>query len=144
MTRYVLPAAAAAIALVVGAPSVVHAQVAPPLVQPVTTSDVINANAPIVGQPQPGPYDAPYAEAETFTTTIGPAYVVPIAPAVYSHPITPRTTWIPGHFEWDPTRSNYVYVDGQYIEAPRENAQWIQGHWVQTPTSWIWIQGTWN
>ena len=147
MTRYVLPAAVVALALgtVLGVSSPAHAQiVAAPPMQPVAmpSNDVSTVNATIYGQPQPGPYD----ETETYsiTTTFGPAYAAPVPPAAYAHPITPRTTWIPSHYEWDPTRSNYVYVEGQYIEAPRENAQWIPGHWVQTPSSWIWIQGTWN
>jgi hypothetical protein len=62
----------------------------------------------------------------------------------YGHPVTPRTVWIPSHFDWDPARSNYVYIEGQYVEAPRENAQWIPGHWAETPAAWIWIDGTWN
>ena len=133
MIKYVLPAAVAALALgtMVGAPAAVHAQMAPPM-QPALPNTATNANATIIGQPQPGPND--YYDQ---------GYAAPM-PAPYALPISPRTTWIPGHYEWDPNTSNYVYAEGSYVEAPRDNAQWIPGHWVQTPTSWIWMQGRWS
>ena len=137
MIKYGLPVAAAA--LILAAPAA-NAQLLQPAPPPMPVYGATNASATITGQPQPGPED--YAP---------PGYAQPMAPGYaqpmlmpYGHPITPRTVWIPGHYDWDPARSNYVYTDGQYVEAPRESAQWIPGHWVQTPTSWIWIDGTWN
>ena len=130
MIKYVLPAAVAAIAL--GAPAAVHAQVVVQPTQPVVINGyVTNANATIVGQPQPGPYEESYTYARPIP------YAQPVMPS-------PRTTWIPGHYDWSPATNNYVFIDGQYLEAPRENAQWIPGHWAQTPTAWIWISGGWN
>jgi hypothetical protein len=35
-------------------------------------------------------------------------------------------------------------MEGQYVQAPHQNAQWIPGHWSQTPTAWIWVDGRWN
>jgi hypothetical protein len=143
MIKLALPAAVAVIAL--GAPAVSHAQMAPPM-QPVQPNGVVtNANATITGQPQPGPYDvdqggvyqAPLAQPMA-------PYAPRLGPVFYTQPVTPRTTWIPAHYDWDPSTSNYVYTEGQFVEAPRENAQWLPGHWIQTPTSWIWIDGTWN
>jgi hypothetical protein len=132
MIKYGLPVAVAA--LVLGAPAV-HAQLTQPMAPPPPPNyDITNANATITGQPQPGPGD--YAPP--------PALAQPV-PVPYEPPgVTPRTVWIPGHYDWDPSRGNYVYILGQYVEAPRENAQWIPGHWVQTPTAWIWIDGTWQ
>jgi len=144
MINYVLPAAVAALALgtVAAAPGVAQAQMAPPtqLAPPANISNVNNANATIVGQPQPGPTD--YADPG-FAQPMPNPYGQPM-PGPYVQPISPRTTWIPGHYNWDPTTSNYVYTDGQYVEAPTATAQWIPGHWVQTPSSWIWINGTWK
>jgi hypothetical protein len=138
MIKYVLPAAVAALALgtVAGAPAAVHAQMPQPMQQPMP-NNATNANATITGQPQPGPND--YYGAPMYQ-----GYAVPVVPAPYMQPVSPRTTWIPGHYDWNPSTSNYVYMEGRYVEAPRENAQWIPGHWVQTPTSWIWINGGWN
>jgi len=131
MIKFILPAAVAA--LVLGAPAV-HAQLAQPMPPAMPNNPVTNANATITGQPQPGPNDQGYAQ---------PMPGQPM-PGQMGQPISPRTTWIPGHYDWDPTTSNYRYTDGQYIEAPHENAQWIPGHWAQTPTAWIWINGGWN
>jgi hypothetical protein len=137
MIRYALTAAVAALAL--SAPFAVHAQAYPQPMPQAAPNMTINANATIVGQPQPGPndYDQGYANPGM------PAYGAPM-PGPYAQPISPRTTWIPGHYEWDPNANNYAWTDGRYVEAPRENAQWVPGHWRQTPTSWIWINGNWN
>jgi hypothetical protein len=126
MIKYGLPAAVAA--LVLGG-SAANAQFVPPA--PPAPPNYTNVSTTITGQPQPTQEDY-----------VAPGYVQPII-IPYGHPITPRTVWIPGHYDWDPARSNYVFIDGQYVEAPRENAQWIPGHWIQTPTSWIWIDGNW-
>jgi hypothetical protein len=132
MIKFILPAAVAALAL--GAPAVAHAQLAQPMPPAMPNNNMTNANAVIVGQPQPGPNDA----NQTYAQPMPGVYGQPM------QPISPRTTWIPGPYDWDPATSNYVYTDGQYIEAPRENAQWLPGHWAQTPTAWIWINGGWN
>jgi hypothetical protein len=129
MIKYGLPVAVAALFL--AAPAA-NAQLVQPVPPAPPNYNVTNANATITGQPQPGPED--YA---------APVYAQPqFIP--YGRPISPRTVWIPGHYDWDAARSNYVFIDGQYVEAPRENAQWIPGHWMETPASWIWIDGTWN
>ena len=150
MIKLVLPAAVAAIAL--AAPLAVQAQTVQPMQQPspyngtdasvpnpgpmqpgMTETTTTNVNAPIAGEPQPGPADMAYPGA--------PGYGV-APPAM--QPMSPRTTWIPGHYNWDPSTSNYVWTSGQYMEAPTTTAQWIPGHWEQTPTAWIWINGGWR
>ncbi|HWB48709.1 MAG TPA: hypothetical protein VG651_06335 [Stellaceae bacterium] len=129
MIRYGLPVAAVALLL---SPATPHAQMTQPIA-PAPGYAATDTNATIIGQPQPGPAD--YA---------APGYAQPMPMPFVGRAITPRTVWIPGHYDWDPSRGNYVYTEGQYVEAPRENAQWIPGHWVETPTSWIWIDGTWH
>jgi len=129
MIKYGLPAAVAA--LILAAPAA-NAQTINPAAPPAPRGyDVTNVT--ITGQPQPVPEDY-----------VAPVYAQPMVMVPYGRPITPRTVWIPGHYDWDPARSNYVYIEGQFVEAPRENAQWIPGHWAETPSSWIWIDGTWN
>ena len=141
MIKYVLPAAVAAIALVT-APSLSHAQMAQPMRPAQPYGNMTNANATITGQPQPGPNDPAYGQMQQ-PQMAQPAYGQPM-PGYYTQPVTPRTTWIPGHYDWDPSTSNYVFTEGQYVEAPATTAQWVPGHWVQTPTSWIWIDGGWK
>jgi WXXGXW repeat (2 copies) len=139
MIKYVLPAGAVALAL--GVPAA-QAQMAPPIpAEPygytTTTSTTISGD---------GQAAAPnYAELQPGYGAAGPGDMAPTPmPGFYPPPVTPRTTWIPGHYNWDPTRSNYVWTGGHYAEAPADTAQWVPGHWVQTPTSWIWIEGGWK
>jgi len=101
-----------------------------------TTTDI---KTTIVGRPQPGPdlYAYPGAPGDGMAPPSG--YVEEDV-----RPVSPRTTWIPGHYNWDPDTSNYVWTRGQFIEAPTATAQWIPGHWEQTPTAWIWINGGWR
>ena len=143
MIRYALPAAIAALAL--GAPIAANAQTAmPPQVMPVTTPNTsVNANAAIVGQPQPGPDDY-YSGVQTPL----PVYPGAPMPGPFAQPapmtVSPRTVWIPGAYNWDPNRQTYAWTQGQYVEAPTEDARWVPGHWAETPTSWIWVDGRWN
>jgi hypothetical protein len=145
MIKYILPAAIAAVALgtLAGAPAIGHAQLAQPM-PPQMPTNATNANATIIGQPQPGPDDQAYGQVPPGPMQPMPGLYGQPAPAMMQPGFSPRTTWIPGHYDWNPNTSNYVYTGGQYVEAPRENAQWIPGHWVQTPTSWIWLEGSWN
>jgi hypothetical protein len=105
-------------------------------------SAITNANATMIGQqPQPGLNDQGYATSGY--SAAAPSDAAPM-PGQYAPAMSPRTTWIPGHYNWDPNTSNYVWTSGQYLEAPTTTAQWVPGHWAQTPTSWIWIQGGWH
>jgi len=143
MIRYVLPAAVAALAL--NAPLAARAQVVQPVPQPQPAPNYTtntSTSTTITGRPQP--VHPGYTEETETYSTIGPALAPPLYPQPIPMVVSPRTTWIPGHYDWDPATSNYAWVEGQFVEAPRENAQWIPGHWTQTPTAWIWINGGWN
>jgi hypothetical protein len=124
MIKYAFTGAAFA-ALALGAPAIGHAQMTQPMAQP--TPNVINTNATAADQGYVNPYATPM-------------------PGAYGQPAPfgPRSVWIPGRYNWDPGSNNYVWTDGQFVEAPRENAQWLPGHWEQTPTAWIWVDGRWN
>jgi hypothetical protein len=155
MIKSVLAATAAAVAL--AAPLAVQAQpvepIAPPLPNDATNARVISGgpmgpgptemapdiNTAIIGQPQPGPDEYAYPGAPGYGMAPPSGYVEEEV-----RPISPRTTWIPSHYNWDPDTSNYVLTRGQFIEAPTATAQWIPGHWEQTPTAWIWINGGWR
>ena len=140
MIRYALPAA---VALALSAPLAAHAQtaLAPQAMPAAMPATSVNANAAIVGQPQPGPNDY-------YSATPTPVYPGAPMPGPYGQPapmtVSPRTVWIPGIYNWDPNRQTYVWTQGQYVEAPTEDARWAPGHWAETPTSWIWVDGRWN
>jgi hypothetical protein len=74
----------------------------------------------------------------------GPALVPVLAPVPMVSVPPAGMTWLQGHYNWDPTRQTYVWIEGQYVQAPHQNAQWSPGHWTQTPTAWIWVDGRWN
>jgi hypothetical protein len=153
MIRYVLPAAIAMLAI--GAPAALHAQTAPPP-QPLAPNMTTNTNATVTGQPQPGvnddantqanqTYGQPMAQPGQPMAPPAPPMAQPAQPPGPMQPgFTPRTVWIPGTYNWDPAQQRYAWANGQYVEAPRENAQWLPGHWAQTPTAWIWLDGRWQ
>lgn len=142
MIKPVLPAMVAAIALgtLVAAPLTGQAQTMQPMPQPspYTTNASVTTTTTTSG-PQSGEYTYPGSPGYAVAPPMG--YV---EPAPFARPMSPRTTWIPGHYNWDPATSNYVWTAGQYIEAPTATAQWIPGHWEETPTAWIWIEGGWH
>jgi hypothetical protein len=74
----------------------------------------------------------------------GPALVPAPMPAPMASAPPAGVTWVQGHYNWDPTRQNYVWIEGQYVQSPHLNAQWVPGHWMQTPTAWIWLDGRWD
>lgn len=146
MIKSVLPATVAAIALgtLVAAPLAVQAQMVQPIQRPapyaanasITTTEPATEATTV--EVRPGEYTYPGSPGYAVAPMVYPE------PVPYAQPISPRTTWIPGHYNWDPATSNYVWTVGQYIEAPTATAQWIPGHWEQTPTAWICINGGWH
>jgi hypothetical protein len=150
MIKYALPAAVAVIALT--APVIAQAQIMQPTPQfPPSNNNLTNANATIAGQVQPAPGEytdqalvQPMAQPPMAVQPAAPGQYLQPMPGTVVQPISPRTTWIPGHYNWDPNTSNYVWTDGQYVEAPTASAQWTPGHWVQTPSAWIWVNGGWH
>jgi hypothetical protein len=141
MIKYALSAAVAALAL--GAPGAVEAQTAVPQAMPGTMPDTtVNTTTTVVGQPQPGSPDYYNYNATQMPAPYAPPAIPYAQPA--PAPISPRTLWIPGTYNWDPSRQTYVWTQGQYVEAPSETAQWVPGHWTETPTSWIWVDGRWQ
>src|SRR5690348_8269275 len=72
---------------------------------------------------------APSAGSTVSTTIIAPT--PPPAPRVETLPPPPgpRMVWVPGHCCWE--RDQYVWLDGRYMEPPREHAAWTAGRWVE-------------
>ena len=121
MTKFVVPAALAALALCT--PVAVQAQTfAYPQAPTVTTRDALDE----FGGPS-GYFGGP-APLVARPMTVAP----------------PDVMWIQGHYNWNPAIQSYAWIEGQYVQAPHQNAQWVAGHWTQTPTAWIWVGGRWN
>ena len=120
MLKHALPAMVAALAL--AAPAAAGAQTVLP--QPVIV-------APSVLQPT-----APVAEDDEYYYDYGtPVRLVPV----------PQTAiWIPGHYNWDADSQSYVWLDGEFVQPPHPGAHWVDGHWRETPTDWLWVAGHWS
>jgi hypothetical protein len=135
MIKYALPAAIAAMAL--GAPVMAEAQMSQPM--PLTNPAMSNTSpaAPAGLQPQPGADSAYGFNAQPIMEQPDGTPMVAVA-------VPPGAVWIAGHYNWDAASQNYVWLNGQFVLPPHPNAQWVAGHWQQTPTSWIWLDGRWN
>jgi len=143
MIKYALSAAVAMLAL--GAPGAVHAQAAQPMpsVYPsgpvmtrtsTTTTVTTTTRVPHAG----GAGDRDFGlsgDAAIEEPDLAPLSVA-LAP--------PGAVWVPGHYDWDAARQNYVWHGAQLTLPPHPNAQWIAGHWRETPTAWVWVDDRWN
>jgi hypothetical protein len=134
MIRYVVPAALAAIALC--APVASQAQ-------------SVSVNGPVNIQNYP---NSPNVTSASTTYNDEGRFGAGYYQGAYAAPMTPmampgappNTTWVQGHYNWDPSRQSYVWIESQLVQQPHLNAQWSPGHWQQTPTAWIWVDGRWN
>jgi hypothetical protein len=72
----------------------------------------------------------------------GPA--APPAPRVIERPAAPSQglVWRAGHYIYE--NGNYVWVDGQWVQPPYEQATWVDGHWIDKNGRQIWIEGHWE
>ena len=140
MTKYALCAAVAALAL--GAPGAVHAQpvqlapgITPP--HPVATRTSTTTTVTTTGMRNAGG-----ANDRDFGLSGDAAIDEPdLAPLAA---VPPGAVWIPGHYDWSAARRNYVWLDGRFTLPPHPDAQWVAGHWQETPSSWVWVDGRWN
>jgi hypothetical protein len=142
MIKSALPAAVAALTL--SAPAIALAQATQPM--PITTPNPAMSNTSttttIPTQPQADPATYGSNRYDGDGQFVPPMIQQPdMAPVVA---LPPGAVWIPGQYNWDPAAGNYAWAAGQFVLPPRPNAQWIAGHWQQTPTSWIWLDGRWN
>lgn len=57
-------------------------------------------------------------------------------------PANPNAEWIPGYWQWDVARNDFVWVSGVW-RAPPPGRQWVPGYWHQTGTGFQWVPGLW-
>ncbi len=142
MTRYAVLAAVPALAL--GAPAFADELPIADPPEPVAPAPAVQVQPPPVTMhtdPATGQTVAtmvlPTAPAPTQPPPPQPAALVPTVPS-------PGFVWIPGHYNWDPDRYTYVWLVGQYVQRPRENAHWVDGRWQLQPYGWVWVDGHWE
>jgi hypothetical protein len=50
--------------------------------------------------------------------------------------------WIPGYWNWDDDRNDFIWVSG-FWRAPPPGRQWMPGHWIQVQGGFQWVPGFW-
>ena len=86
------------------------------------------------------------AESGSTVSTVVVAPNPPPPPEAETPPPAPGPSlvWTPGHWNWEPSGHNYVWLKGKYMEPPRAHAAWMPGHWVKRPDGWVWEEGHWD
>src|SRR5262249_48250508 len=51
--------------------------------------------------------------------------------------------WLPGYWNWDEDRQDYIWVSG-FWRTPPPDRQWVPGHWQKVEGGWQWSPGFWN
>src|SRR5262245_5081711 len=50
--------------------------------------------------------------------------------------------WMPGYWQWDTDRKDFVWVSGFWRDAP-QGRRWIMGYWAGTADGNRWVSGHW-
>ncbi len=66
-----------------------------------------------------------------------PVYVQPAIPA-------PGYIWTPGYWAWNPDITEYYWVPGAWVIAPRPGLLWTPGYWGWSGGSYAWNAGYWG
>ena len=93
-----------------------------------------------------GPVHEAFAEAVTDRPQATP--IVPKQPPkpvdelpAEQKPEGENVQWVPGYWNWDDERSDYLWVSG-FWRVPPPNRQWLPGSWRQTDGGWQWVSGS--
>lgn len=54
-----------------------------------------------------------------------------------------NVAWIPGYWDWDDDRSDYIWVSGVWRDLP-PGRQWVPGYWAPVGNGVQWISGFWG
>src|SRR5262249_45391578 len=91
------------------------------------------ANSPALGE----------AEAADGRVRVPKAPPAPIVERPSRDRPDPRAQWIPGYWEWDPSRDDFVWVGGPW-QIPPAGMIWVAGRWIQDAGGWFWVPGSWG
>src|SRR5262245_4951292 len=70
-----------------------------------------------------------------------PPPAIPEEPAA-QRPEGDNVQWVPGYWQWDSERNEFIWVSGIYRDAP-PGRQFVPGHWTHTEDGWVWVPGFW-
>src|SRR5207253_1704453 len=57
-------------------------------------------------------------------------------------PAGANVQWVPGYWQWDGDKKDFVWVSGFWRDMPAER-RWVMGYWAQTAEGWRWVNGHW-
>lgn len=118
---------------------------------------VLAATAVAQGPPPDQPGEevlarGPVHEAYASTTEHQPngGSIVPKAPPAAIEELPPdqkpageNVTWIPGYWQWDEERGDYIWVSG-FWRVPPPGRAWVPGSWREARGGWQWAHGFWQ
>jgi hypothetical protein len=94
-----------------------------------------------------GPVHEAYAQPwEKNPTATEPVQAKPPAPVPEEPPgVKPEgknVEWIPGYWQWDEQRKDFVWVSGLWRDVP-DGRRWVPGYWADSNAGWRWVSGHW-
>jgi hypothetical protein len=57
-------------------------------------------------------------------------------------PAGKNVKWIPGYWQWDAEKHDFVWVGGLWRDVP-DGRRWVPGYWAQTSAGNRWVSGHW-
>jgi len=94
-----------------------------------------------------GPVHEAFAQPTDDRPQAGP--VVPREPPAALDELPPdqkpdgaNVRWMPGYWQWDDERRDYLWVSGFWRDVP-PGRQWVPGGYRQTEAGWQWVPGFW-
>ena len=128
-------------------------QAPPPLDGPVTGLEALpSTEAPQAGAAEresPAParsgevLPADGSPAGTGRVHVPQAPPAPIAERPSGERPDARAQWISGHWDWDQSRSEFVWVAGSW-QIPPAGMVWVAGRWMRDPDGWYYLPGSWS
>jgi hypothetical protein len=54
-----------------------------------------------------------------------------------------RATWVPGYWDWDPARAEFVWIGGVW-QIPSPGSMWVTARWMRDQDGWYRSSGFWT
>lgn len=88
--------------------------------------------------------------AQPSASVRGKGLTAPKAPPVPVEELLPEAKpegegikWLPGYWQWDSERADFIWVCGLYRNAPPDRT-WESGHWKEVNSRWTYFPGFWR